>query len=622
MPRSTAHDVAPYELSSDSETCSDTGATTPSTRAMDIGTPPNAKVRVDAVTKQLDSKQRCLITNVECDEVTEYAHVLGHALEDNEDLMARLEFSWRLIFRVSDVLLNINTFKSRTCFLRSRLVAHPDMKNVPIHRRDETLPKSPSAFQTFVYPFEGFPTIVSHVHPRFAIRNAALKLKGRETVHAFARGEEGALYDALVKIISIYEGWSSVDLPNDFRKERNVPKFEPRDKIHQGVKRDVPTNVPDAEHSDDEGDAPPTIAATSAYRSVRTYCLANETPADRAGDFDLKKAKARVDTVAAKRCLIENTDETNALEYAHLLNRGSSNKTLTALEYSWGMGYMTLHVDTRYNIFRQPAIIDEYHAEITKRAEFPSLENHQPPYSYTLVANHLMEQVPIHVQRSTEDANDNEVNDMVDFNLEDAFVCHTLPFHQFPVIKSHVHPRFVICNSGGKLNKFVYSTSRYNHFNPLHETALLHIKQIYESWTKEDIVPREFTASGPLHQENTPFDFPDDKTEHRRLRSHTKRKRISSPLIEDVPSKPSRRAKSGGANDSVWLDDATLGELEPDQSPKKAWHDKLAWIQSWVGQVPMDATVEEDIEVVDKPACQTCDECVSDSDDMESLLSS
>ena len=235
-----------------------------------------------------------------------------------------------------------------------------------------------------------------------------------------------------------------------------------------------------------------------------------------------------------------------------------------------------------------------------------------------------MEQVPIHVQRSKEDANDNESNGEVDFNLEDAFVCHIHPFHGFPVIKSHVHPRFVICNSGGKLKKSVFLQVQYRSLNPSRRNALDQIKEIYESWTEPDIIPKEFIDAGALHQEKPSDDPPDDKTEPRRLRSHTKEKRTFPPLAGDGSSKPSKRPKSGGANDSAWLDDATLGELEPDQSPKKAWHDKVAWIQSWVGQVPMDATVEEipmDIEVADKLACQTPDECASDSEDMESLLS-
>jgi len=86
MPRSAAYDDAPFDLLS--ETFSGTAETTPSNRAMDTSTPPDAKNRVDSVTDGLVSKQRCLITNVECDEVTEYAHVLGHALEDNDDVVS------------------------------------------------------------------------------------------------------------------------------------------------------------------------------------------------------------------------------------------------------------------------------------------------------------------------------------------------------------------------------------------------------------------------------------------------------------------------------------------------------------------------------------------------------
>ena len=86
MPRSAAHDGAPFDPSS--ETCSDTGKTTPSTRAMDTSTPPAAKTRVNSVIDKLASKRRCLITNVDCDKATEYAHVLGRALEDNDELVS------------------------------------------------------------------------------------------------------------------------------------------------------------------------------------------------------------------------------------------------------------------------------------------------------------------------------------------------------------------------------------------------------------------------------------------------------------------------------------------------------------------------------------------------------
>ena len=199
------------------------------------------------------------------------------------------------------------------------------MRNVPIHRRDETLQISPNAFQKFVYPFEGFPTIVSHVHPRFVICNAALKIGDLNALDAFAKGEEGELYNALLQVAHIYEGWSNVHPPNDFFQERNVPKVQPRVKLDRKGKGDVSyVEPPDVV-------APPatSVTATSASRSVRAYSIADGTPGDRARDSDLEKAKSRVDNIAAKRCLIENTDETNALDYAHVLRRGSSDKTVS-----------------------------------------------------------------------------------------------------------------------------------------------------------------------------------------------------------------------------------------------------------------------------------------------------
>ena len=202
------------------------------------------------------------------------------------------------------------------------------MGNVPIHRRDETLQISPNAFQKFVYPFEGFPTIVSHVHPRFVICNAALKFGDLKALYAFARGREGELYDALLKVTHIYERWSKAPFPNDFCQERNVPKVQPRIKLDRKGKGDVSY----AEPPDVVGFPPPpatTIAATSSCRSVRAYSIADGTPGDRARDSDLEKAKSRVDKIAAKRCLIENTDETNALDYAHVLPRGSSDQTVS-----------------------------------------------------------------------------------------------------------------------------------------------------------------------------------------------------------------------------------------------------------------------------------------------------
>ena len=54
-----------------------------------------------------------------------------------------------------------------------------------------------------------------------------------------------------------------------------------------------------------------------------------------------------------------------------------------------------------------------------------------------------------------------------------------------------------------------------------------------------------------------------------------------------------RKVKQVKSSDgSPWLDDVTLGELEPEQSPQESWRQKTAWIQTWAKRVPWDAMEE------------------------------
>jgi hypothetical protein len=43
------------------------------------------------------------------------------------------------------------------------------------------------AFHIFYYPYNGFPRLVSHIHPKFAIFEAGRKLKELENVFIFSR---------------------------------------------------------------------------------------------------------------------------------------------------------------------------------------------------------------------------------------------------------------------------------------------------------------------------------------------------------------------------------------------------------------------------------------------------
>jgi hypothetical protein len=67
-----------------SETASTAGGSTPPTRAMYRTAPKEARARVDKATAKL-TKTRCLITNIECDKMVDYSHVMRCAVENNED---------------------------------------------------------------------------------------------------------------------------------------------------------------------------------------------------------------------------------------------------------------------------------------------------------------------------------------------------------------------------------------------------------------------------------------------------------------------------------------------------------------------------------------------------------
>ena len=219
------------------------------------------------------------------------------------------------------------------------------------------------------------------------------------------------------------------------------------------------------------------------------------------------------------------------------------------------------------------------------------------------------------------DDEDGDSDGNIDFDKEDAFITHTYPFHQFPIIESHIHPRFVIYDAGKKLISGSAALSFFE-VHPDLKVTLKKVVRLFRCWTA--VRSRDdFLKAGRL-RDKPEDNWPDDQTEPRRLPNPTG-KRTFSPLEGDGSPKPSKRPKSGGDQDCAWLDDVTLGELDPDQSPQKAWQDKIVWIKTWVGQVPLDAMdpmqLPVDIGVTDKIVCHTPDQYGLDSEDMDSVLS-
>lgn len=103
---------------------------------------------------------------------------------------------------------------------------------------------------------------------------------------------------------------------------------------------------------------------TSSQRFIR------ETTMSKAAQRRVDRATCSNPELIGKRCLIENTDESNIVEYVHCLPRSTKGPLvslpyfslmtgnnlwlqLDSLEFAWNMPRFTLNVDSRYNIIRR-----------------------------------------------------------------------------------------------------------------------------------------------------------------------------------------------------------------------------------------------------------------------------
>lgn len=66
------------------------------------------------------------------------------------------------------------------------------------------------------------------------------------------------------------------------------------------------------------------------------------------------------------------------------------------------------------------------------------------------------------------------------------FTIHTFPFADFPSLRSHIHPRFVICNTGPKLVRNPIGHPYFKQ-HPDFETNLPMAMTVYEAWTKKQL---------------------------------------------------------------------------------------------------------------------------------------
>ncbi|PPQ72835.1 hypothetical protein CVT24_012881 [Panaeolus cyanescens] len=160
------------------------------------------------------------------------------------------------------------------------------------------------------------------------------------------------------------------------------------------------------------------------------------------------------------RCLVENSSSAGAMVAGHVFNRDFASakpSIIDSLEWSWKMKRGTLNLDTRRNIIFRPVspslntlfqdnkwgllpvekdvyyFYDEWRVIPHRRDTFVDLE--EETYTYTLLPLRDMEDVYIPRQ-----ASDGSVK------------IHEYPYEDFPVITSHIHPRFAILHLGAAVS--------------------------------------------------------------------------------------------------------------------------------------------------------------------------
>ncbi|KII86408.1 hypothetical protein PLICRDRAFT_289520 [Plicaturopsis crispa FD-325 SS-3] len=215
-----------------------------------------------------------------------------------------------------------------------------------------------------------------------------------------------------------------------------------------------------------------------------------------------KLVEARVDC-----CLVTNTRD--AVEFAYCVPRELKPLLLDSLEYAWNMGHDTLNTDSRYNIFPVTAELRSrfdtgewvllptmqqlniYWASgsMPIGRDFPDIPN--GIFEYKLLARHCMKDYPIRrfpLPESAENASP----------LPQAHSLHEYPYRELGVLRSHVHPRFVIWNLGRKvqahLGDFIRGAKDIHPVDWNMRLDLSHIiahsGMLYTKWTEHGRLPR------------------------------------------------------------------------------------------------------------------------------------
>ncbi|KAN0088094.1 hypothetical protein V8E55_006715 [Tylopilus felleus] len=296
------------------------------------------------------------------------------------------------------------------------------------------------------------------------------------------------------------------------------------------------------------------------------------------------------------RCLIENCNPTRAVEFAHCYPRSLTKESarMTRLEYWWNMKYQTLNLDTRYNIFPVNASLHHMFDKPNKlpswtllpmeevimkfwntlkeedgelcasRGNFPTFSDKLFQYRLiTLPKSKLKGCIIAHQHTVTND----------DTPSIDHFRLYAYPFHDYPIVESHLRPQFVILEAGRKLKRL---PDKYIPGLLTRYPILTQVSDLYESWTaalpKDVLTDKGFNP--PSSQEHSE-DEDDNKTARGRYKNP--RKRFGD---DGSPTKHVKRVKDrksdGGKGGKQQRDAEMEAVVDDEMESRRSWNNSLS----------------------------------------------
>ncbi|KAF8445086.1 hypothetical protein L210DRAFT_3758925 [Boletus edulis BED1] len=287
------------------------------------------------------------------------------------------------------------------------------------------------------------------------------------------------------------------------------------------------------------------------------------------------------------RCLIENCNPARAVKFAHCYPRRLTKDSaqMASLEYWWDMKYCTLNLDTRYNIFPgMPLPLDlskgsfhlvfllvnaSLHHMFDKPNTFPSWtllptdevimkfwntlergEDRQlhasrgkfPIFSDQLFRYRLIT-LPEGMLKGCVITRQHTVTGDDTPSL-DHFCLYAYPFHDYPIVESHLRPHFVILEAGRKLKQLPleYIPGLFAQY-----PILVQVSNLYASWTaaiSRHVLADENFNPPPSQEDSEDEDEDDNKTV--RGRYNNPPKRFGG---DGSPTKPLKRVKTGKGDD-------------------------------------------------------------------------